>query len=615
MNQEQAFERLTYIIENEHRHDGYGAVLRVLDESLLIHTTDPENHRDEIRRYRDQEPERVERWRMRMHNPITAALVQPTYSALHHIKDADQVKQTAKQPNSRVMELVNENYQRFYGEQPLEEYLYDAISYYNKYDPNAWIGFERENVISDSGAVERINIYPVEFSGAQVIDFSRNMNGRTLYLCAMFTFSAMDNKGRNVSGLEDYFFYFPGGVIRAVQVEDGATREGIDLEAFENTVFIRDGKPKEFLVREIENGSQEVPFLCAGSFDHPEYPRGMVKGLFLQESVPLLRQIIRDDHFLSIQKAVHCFPERHEYVSPCRAVNEQGEPCVRGYYGGHYDNDHVCHSCNGTGIQVVNSELSGKQLLYDDTMSADQLLDLSRLVNYVERPLDIAEMYISEVTRLAKLVFSVTYNQNDTQPAAAPKTATEVRINADAMNNKLMPVARQIENAWELAHRIAFQYYDATNDTDVEMSYTGQLKVLTVDELTAQYQAAKSAGLPYYILQSIQNDIIRKQYRNWPEQAAEISALQSWKPWQDKSPEETALILTMRSPEDFDRKLWENWESVVQYIQREILDGEPIFHQLSYSLQMEYLWQAVEVVAQGVVPMGMEPDPVDNLGA
>lgn len=601
MNTEQAAARLRYIIEEQHRHEGYDAALEVLEQSLIIHTTDPAKHKAEIRRYRDQEPERVFSWRMKLHNPITAALLQPTYSALHHIKDADQVKQVVKQPNSRVMKLVNENYQRFFSEQPLEEYLFDAVSYYNKYDPNAWIGYERENTFAPSGSLEQVRIYPVEFTSDQVVDFGRDLSGRTRFLCALFLFDAETPQGQKRTGLEDYYLYYPGGIIRAVQIDEGATRPDLDLDQFELVEMFRDNKPLQFYVQYIENGSLEVPFFCAGAFDHPEYPRGTVKGLFLQESVPLLRQIIRDDHFLSVQKAVHCFPERHEFVKPCNAVNEQGEPCTRGYYGGHHDTDHVCGVCKGTGVQVVNSELSGKQLLYEDTMTADQLVDLSKLVHYVERPLDIAEMYIREVSRLSKLVFSVTYNQNDVEPAPIAKTATEVRINADAMNNKLMPVARQIENAWELAHRIAFQYYDAVQDTDVEMSYTGQLKVLTVDELIKQYKDAKDAGLPYYVLRSIQADIIRKQYRNWPEQAAEIDAFQSWKPWQDKSMEEIALILTGRAQNDFDRLLWENWESVVQYIQRQILDDEPIFHRLTYERQMEALREAVQTVTSGVV--------------
>jgi len=224
MNTEKATARLRYVIENEHRHDGYKAALKVLSESLIIHTTDPEKHRAEIRRYRDQEPDRVFSWRMKLHNPVTAALLQPTYSALHHIKDADQVKQVVVQPNSRVMELVNENYSRFYGEQPLEEYLYDAITYYNKYDPNAWLGFERSNTFDDAGALQQVRIYPVEFTGEQVIDFSRNTSGRTEYLCAMFHFDAATPGGKMRTGLEDYYLYYPGGIIRAVQVDDQQAR-------------------------------------------------------------------------------------------------------------------------------------------------------------------------------------------------------------------------------------------------------------------------------------------------------------------------------------------------------------------------------------------------------
>lgn len=573
---------------------------------MTIHTQDPEKQREQLKRYRSGETEEEMNQRVRLHNPITAAILQPTYSYLSYIYRTDGIKRV-HESDSPKKPLIEKNFERFYGEHSLHEYLYKAIVYYNKVDPNAWIGFERKNIENNSGGVDRVEIYPVEFPSDQIVSTEIDLNGRVQKLTALRLFSATDAKGHKKDGLKSYFHYYSGGWMRAIEDQGGATLpEANEDNGYTKETILVNKKPVTFWIKEGTNGTKEVPFFCVGAEDHPEH-RNKVKCTFTHDSKGLINSLMKDDNFLSVQKTVHCFPDKSEYVKKCKAVNEQGEACHGGYFGGIVSDENFCRSCHGTGKVVSVTEQRVQQLAWPENQ--DELFELSKLKHYHERPLEIAEMYVREITRQSELIFSTTYNQNNIKPTGQPKTATEVRINADLINNKLTPIAGKIEDGWELAHRIAHQYYEI--EGDVEMTHPSDFKVLTVDELIAQYNDATQ--LPSAVRKSITNDILNKQYRNFPAVKADILAFESWKPWRDKTPEETVIIVSTRAETDFYRQLWENWDMMEQQIKANLSPGgyQPTFYLLTRERQEVEVRKALDqVVARAVYVTAPEPEPL-----
>lgn len=604
---------LIEIIENEYQHPHYNHCQSVVDDAVIIHTQDPEKQRSELERYRGGEGKTLMDQRVKLHNPITAALLQPTYAYLSHIYRADGIKRVHR-TESEKRPLIEQTFERFFGEQSLHEYLYKAVTFYNKVDPNAWIGFDRENIINDAGGVDRVRIYPVEFPSSQVVAYEHDENNTVLSLTARRVFTAIDSRGQEVKDLKVFYHYRPGEWIKAYEVgKSGATHPEATIEnGFEQVTLSVKGKPVNYWIKEGQNGTTEVPFFCVGAEDHPEH-RNKVKATFTHDSTGLIKSLIRDDNFLAIQKAVHCFPEKSEYVKPCTHVNEQGEACHLGYYGGVREKDRCCHSCGGKGYVTTESEQKVKRFKMPE--HADDMLDLAKVSHYHERPLNIAEFYVSEINRLGELVFSTTYNQNNIVPAGQPKSATEVRINRDLINNKLTSIASRIEDGWELAHRIAHQYYEI-EDGDVEMTHPSDFKTATIQELIQEHGEAVKAALPSAIRKSIVYDIINKQYRNFPAVKADIIAFESWKPWRDKSQEEIVVIISQRSETDFYRQLWEHWDMVIEQVKYNVSGGdmEPKFYLYDRKQQLVELQKALgEVVSLSQYLEAPEPDNIFSL--
>lgn len=332
---------LREIIETQYEHPNYPICQEIVNDALLIHTQDREKHRSELKRYRSGETEEEINQRIRLHNPILAAIIQPTYSYLSYIYRTDGIKRIHRTDDSDKKDLIEKNFERFYGEQSLHEYVYEAIVYYNKVDPNTWIGFDRKNIINDSGGVDAVQVYPVEFPSSQVVAFDKDENGRTLSLTARRTFDAVGDDGKKVKDLRSYFHYFPGGWQVAYEIGDGgATHPNVDTTAFEQVTYTINDTPTQFWYNEGLNDTEEVPFACVGAEWHPEH-RNEVYCTFTHEATGLLKSILRDNNFLAVQKSAHIFPEKSEYVKPCTHTNEQGEACYGGYYGGKKDQDHL----------------------------------------------------------------------------------------------------------------------------------------------------------------------------------------------------------------------------------------------------------------------------------
>lgn len=603
---------LQYIIENEYEHEHYDVTVQIAKDAAVIHTQDREKQREEIKRYRRSESEELMDQRVRVHNPVTEAVLQPVYSYQSYIYRAPGVKKIHKCTDTNKKKLIDDNFARFYGEMSLLEYLYRRIRHYNNLDSGAFIGFDRNNISSSPGTIEKVQIYPVEFPSDQVVSHERDDNGKLTSLTALRTFVAIDDKGKETSPLNNYLHYYPGGWKKAYESDSNGTThpEANPDNGYKEVVYMVGKKPVTYWVAEGENDTTEVPFACVGAYEHPEY-NGEVYATFAHSALGFLREIIRDGSLLSVQKVVHNTPDRSVYVKPCKHVNEQMGPCNGGYYGGIRNNDHICQACQGHGYSQSNTEQQETVLQWPDNPA--DLVELSKTKHYHERPLNISEMYISEIKRSFNLVFATTYNQNSNEPVtSSQKTATEVVINADMINNKLSPLAGKIEDLYELAHRIAHQYYNI-KDGDVELVFPPDFKILTIDELLAQRKEAIAAQAPPAIIKSIDQDIMNKQYRNFPDIKADIEAFQSWKPWSDKTTEETVIISQTRATDDFQRQLWENWTAVVNQVKFNLTPNEyvPKFYLLSRKMQSTEIKKALDKVSESVRYMEVpEPEPI-----
>jgi hypothetical protein len=161
----------------------------------------------------------------------------------------------------------------------------------------------------------------------------------------------------------------------------------------------------------------------------------------------------------------------------------------------------------------------------------------------------------------------------DAGSLANVQTATQSRIEYSKINNKLAPFAALIEKAFELAYRVGFNFYNSAAEVAL-LSFPTDFKLQTLTELMTDLKAARESGSPYPVIDAINRDIMSKAYKNSPEMVDFFAAIEKYRPFKSKRPEEVALILQQRATDDPERQLYETWDVVTTEIQ----ETQPAFH-------------------------------------
>jgi hypothetical protein len=573
MTPEKIQESLLQTIAFNKVHYLYDETLKVAKSASVLMSRTSEEQFTEVTKYRIRETEEQKAQRARLTNPITAAAIAPIYGYFSEIKRVDGIKQHIESDNEQIKSSVLGKYSNYYQGEDLYTFLFNSILHLNKYDPNSWIIFAQE-IINDT-----VNFYPLQASSTEAIDYQYDQNGRLLYLTVKFTEKKRKEGSREEKTQDVYLKYAPGVVSHAVEYLGEGFDTGVDMDLYEQFTI----EDKSFLVATFTNPTTSVPAFKVGAY--VDKTKG-VSVLPIIEAEPILKDLIRDKSYLDTNKTVQVFPRRTEYVKRCNYSDDEST-CLDGYLNGIRDEKHLCPACHGSGKQAVRSEQDVLTLAWPDT--PEELLELEKL-SYTEQPdTNLPSFLREEVERAKQDVFRAVFNQETVDKSMTVQTATEIRIEYDKIYNKLMPFAERIARAWELGIKCGFEYLGGDLKS-VELSFPYDFKLKSIPELIDEYGRAKSSGLPFSILHSIQSDLLSKQYRNSPNQRQEIEAVASWKPWRDKTTEEIAMIIGSRSETDKQRVLWENWSEISGEIMREELE----FYRLSATGQKQIIDNKVE---------------------
>ncbi len=547
------------IIEAGYKHRHYDNTVAIAVEAQKLMSRDTADQKDEIIAYRIREDDEQKAQRIRLTNTVTSVAIAPVYAYFEEVRRTDGVKMEVVTNSESARARVEGLHANYYGAAGLQEYLHGALLHYNKYDPNAWLVAERR-LSADGNTVEEL--YPVEVLSSEALDWHYDEAGILQYLAICRKRLARRISSPNgTKEMKDYYMYGPGYAWHFAEV-DGDTETPLDYErlGYEPTPILN----RTYMVRLWENGTAEVPAIRCGAYASGQHHREICETP-VADAYPILRDLQRDKSYLDTSITLHTFLKLFEYVKPCNHVDEESNLlCEGGYYGGIRKSETRCHNCNGDGYIVHRGEQDVIRLVWP--ANAEDIVDLEKLSHYEQLPFDVVRFLKEQVQEAQRLVFMAVFNQETVDKALTVQTATEIRIEYDKIYNKLMPFAQRVAIAWEKFTRVAHQYLgDALAVAD--MAYPADFKLKNIQELTAEYAAAKDAGLSYDVLWGIQQDILQKQYRNMPQRVAEIRAFEALKPWKDKSPEEIAMILQRRAQDDPDRVLWENWSRVVAEIQ------------------------------------------------
>lgn len=595
MDVNKAYDELVELIKSGTKHEFHDECKVISDWGNMVLSTDSEDQKKEVLSYRIRETKEQKEQRLNLTNSITSVIANPIYNYFSEIKRVDGIHFEINHSDNKLQKEIEDKFEKYYANESLYDYLFDTILYYNKYDPNAWIIFERRNKLRTDGTIEDIELYPFEVLNQQAVDYSYK-NGILESLTVCVSIKAKKTEGSGDVELLNYYKYIAGTTIHFAEQNNEAADNEV-YEGYELLKFKNDSKEKSFWVKSFETNTTEVPAIRVGAYFSGKHKRKICETP-IHPAKPVFSDLIRDKSHLDVTKVLHAIPRLFEYVKPCTHQSDEGVNCKSGYYGGIREEKSMCEGCQGVGYQLHTSEQDAIRLVWPK--DANDVIDLQKLSHYEIMDLEVPKFLREEVQKAQQLAHLAVFNQEAFDKTATIKTATEINVNYSKIYNKLNPFANKIIEARELAVRVAFQYFDKGEDLMVNMAYPLDYKLKTTEELILDYQSATTAGMPYEAVSTILHDFMDKKYSNKPDVVKQMKAFEKFKPFKDKTTSEIQVILQSRAKDDYHRVLWENFDLIKQGIINDTDPKEVKFAEFKSTAQGELIKKEVEKMAQEI---------------
>lgn len=596
------------------RHKDYDQTVEIARKSRIFVTGEGQDT-EYLINLRDKESQRQKDLRVKVTNPITSFALNPVKTQFEKIWRVDGVRVDIMHEDNDALAKINDAVETYHSNSNITEYFRRRYINFQFTDPNAWHMTERRNVMDDTGKIEKVDVYPFEVTSEQAINYQYD-NGVPVWLIVeqkrLEVSKKKDAKGKTemvTEEVSDFYFYAAGTSILYREYINDEPEEG----AITTQIEQEDNKTRNFVYADFDTGSEEFPGQKFGCYDDPASDGTLKVPPFWTGARFLLEDLIGKKSSFDVSVYSHVYPKLFHYDEKCNYQADNGNFCQDGFING--DINHKCPACKGSGGQIHVSEMDVITFNLPPNMEdLSKLPALSDLAYYHEPPLNVTEALYQWVNDLREQIYMASFNTSNVDRALVSKTATEITGIWDEVNTRVYPCAAWMSRLYEKTVRVAAQYLDAYDKEKFFVNHTVpmDMKLEPLDVLIDRYQRAKNAGLSYDVRWNIHCDILGKTYIDAPSVVEDIKAWENWKPFKSMDAETIALILSTRAADDYDKLLYENWDSVKMEVETKLGDKTE-FSELPKDKQLKFIQDAVKKVGSEIKTDEPEPLPMPDL--
>lgn len=262
------------------------------------------------------------------------------------------------------------------------------------------------------------------------------------------------------------------------------------------------------------------------------------------------------------------------YKQNCTYRDEHGNECNEGYVN--YDEfsyatgdavsiprQKACPVCSKRGMIGA-----GSRWTVDPPVDAADVDLMANPIKIIEVSNEKLEYVRDEQERLENEIYMDSVGWDGDAMNAQAVNENQVAANFESKESVLDNIQKQFERVRKFVTdtQFRFRYGDYFLRSTVFLGRNYFLQ--TVGDLTKQYNDAKNAGLPQYMIQSLRDKIARNQNRNNPEQAQRDFILSNLEPYPDMSLAQlTAMQVQFTDPDGYQIKI--NFNTFIQRFERE----------------------------------------------
>jgi hypothetical protein len=615
INKEAAQTLIESTIEHGITHSYYKEAIEIAKEAQELNSRYKADQAEAIKRTRIRETEEQKEQRLELTETITSVALAPVYTYWEDVWRVDGIGKDIRSDSETIKDRVQQKMSEYYDGESLHRYAFKTALHYNKYDPNAWILFERETITGPQGEGADVNFYPIVWPCATVLNFHKGKNGvEWVIFKEVIKKQITVNKRVQEVDVSDFWIYGPGFFWHYAEMPDDVwsamSEDERDMFAdYERAFLSVGGDDIIFLIKYQENGFTEVPALPLGAYGSGRF-NNVINVTPVDDAIPLLRDLQRDKSYLDVGVSLNVFTRLFMTVKRCKFKDAAHHECKGGvlqgitqdeYESGKY-RDNTCPNCKGDGWIKQDTEQGFVGVPFPE--AGQEMLDLSKLIHKEKGDIEVVTMLMDKLDKASKRVMAVILNQEQYDSTSSVKTAMEVGLNHTRLYNKLSPFAEKVGRIWSLQHRLAFQAFNDPNGTG-KMTYPADFAMKTVEQLQKEYRDAVESGQGYEVIWQIKCQILQKIHRNSPEMVDEIKAFERFRPFRDKPEQVQLSIVQGRAKNDPQRVLFENWPEIQEAVRIKL--GTEKFHRQSYDRQKALIGDAVAMMIEKI----LYPEEID----
>lgn len=238
-----------------------------------------------------------------------------------------------------------------------------------------------------------------------------------------------------------------------------------------------------------------------------------------------------------------------------------------------------------------------------DGATSTDLIELSKLSHTQEIDISFLKWLDEKVDRTEARIMAAVFDTGLVQKPTntAEKTAAEINALMEGIADVLAPFGGTFSKHFELVFRVAGQYRGITIDVDHSFPETLQIELLP--DAVSSFDAIKNAGVGYEAIVSKRKLIFQKLFEGNPAIQKTIEARYVHKPWDDKTDEQLAQILSGLSATDPLKVQWTYWREIFL----EIESADPLFSQKTYAMQQEIVSKKVAEFTERIQVEQIDP--------
>lgn len=564
MTKEEAVKAAKQMAANPTTHKWYKRVIDLAKTYKTMITG--ENIGSLLIQFVQRETKEMFEQRERITQAITPAIASSIMKPFNKVNRNDKVKARYDFKNPEKDKNVAQMMRGFYGskrtkDKGLAYWLKTRFASLSFFDPNAWIVIEW----SKPEANELPSPHPFELKSDQVLNFEYK-NEELLWLLAQesIKFESLNDKGEIElkDGLK-YTFYEQEFTVVVCRV-CAKKILGYVLQADEEIIKIKDDV---YLLSVYEPKLGYVPAFRVGYMPDGETDGATFVNPF-HPAMPFFKKSIKTVSELDLTMTLHVFPQKLQYVDRCTGAGK-GARCDGGFLNGTAS---PCTVCNGSGYKIHTSAQDAILLPMPEEGS-EHVMKLDDVLVYKQPPIELIK-FQDEYTKGLKVeshlaVFNSQVFANPELHSA--KTATEIDSNMESIYDTLEPYTDKVSSVWkEIVYTFGMLVaVDKIDECDIIHIYPENLKLKTATVLLGELKLVNDSGAPSFLRDAIGMDLAEITFSGDPVGFAKYEVRHKFFPFNGKTPDEIAFLISSEYVSKFTKVLYSNFEAIMTDIEKE----------------------------------------------